>query len=239
MPYCAKCGIEVNNNTKTCPLCEFPIPDVGEHGNQHPINAFPDADNIYKNRMEIIKNKVFFSLILLLIFTIPILISIRAFYPSITIGINYAIISILASLFYLFFLFGYLTINYNILGIGITSIILSYVLDSIDHSITWFYQYAFFIILLVMVVVYLYVFLYKRSKHQNQLIYVPTYIFSGIGILCIGIEALITYRINYSIKLSWSIIVLVCSVTICLLLLGLYHGLPERVRNEIKRKLHV
>lgn len=239
MPYCAKCGIEVNNSIHTCPLCEFPIPDIGEHTNEKNIDKFPEAENIYKNGVELIKNKVFFTLILLLFFSIPILIGIRTFYPPVRMGINYAILSILASLFYLVFLFGYLTLHYNILGIGITSIIFTYMLDSIDYSITWFYKYAFFIILLVMAVMYLYLFLYKRSKHRNQWIYVPTYIFGGIGILSIGIEALISYRIHYTIKLTWSIVVFLCSIGISFLLLGLYHGLPERVRNEIKRKLHV
>ena len=28
MPYCAKCGVEVENGVKNCPLCKFPIPDI-------------------------------------------------------------------------------------------------------------------------------------------------------------------------------------------------------------------
>lgn len=239
MPYCAKCGVEVNNTINSCPLCEFPIPDINDYPSDNNQNTFPEPENIYRDRARTIKNSTFFTIILFLVFTIPILISIKVFYPPVTKGINYAIVCIIASILYLFFLFGYLKINYNILGIGITSILLTYILDSIDENITWFYKYAILIIILVMVIAYLYVFLYKRSKHHNQLIYVSTYIFSGIGILCIGIEAIITYRLYYTIRLSWSIIVFLFSLSICVLLLGLYHGLPEKVRSEIKRKLHV
>ncbi|QUH29976.1 LTA synthase family protein [Vallitalea guaymasensis] len=239
MPYCAKCGVEVDNNIKKCPLCDFPIPDVGQETDEQSINVFPEAENIYKDRVSIVKNKVFFIFEIILIFAIPILISIRVFYPSITLKINYIINCIIASVFYLFFLFGYLNIYYNILGIGLTSIVLTYKLDSIDNNISWFYSYAILIILLVMAILYICVFLYKRSKKENKAIYILNYIFEGIGLLCLGIDSIISYRINNTIKPSWSIIVLISSVAISLLILGLYHGLPGRVRNKIRRKLHV
>lgn len=240
MPYCAKCGVEVNNDISTCPLCEFPIPNIDDYNKDITYkNSFPKAENIYRDRVETIKNSTFFTIVLFLILTIPILLSIKAYYPPITKGINYAIVSVIAAVFYLFFIFGYLTIKYNILGLGITSLLFTYVLDNIDESITWFYKYAILIIILVMIISYIYVYLYKRSRHYNQLVYVTAYIFSGIGILCIGVEAIISYRLNNTIKLTWSIIVFLCSLAVCVLILGLYHGLPERVRNEIKRKLHV
>lgn len=239
MPYCAKCGVEVDNDTKKCPLCDFPIPDVGEDTNEQSINVFPEAENIYHYRMNIIKNKVFFTLVIILFLCIPILFSIKVFYPSATITINYIINIIIASVFYLFFLFGYLRVNYNILGIGLTSIMLMHKLDNVDENMTWFFEYAVFIILLVMVILYIGVFLYKRINKENQGVYVLAYIFIGTGILCLGIDGIISYRSNNVVSLSWSIIVLISSTAVCLLIIGLYYGLPEKLRNKIRRKLHV
>ncbi|MCT4544009.1 MAG: hypothetical protein N4A63_10750 [Vallitalea sp.] len=238
MPYCSKCGVEVENSIKKCPLCEYPIPNINDT-KEYFDNGFPEAENIYKNRVSNIKNKVFYTLILVLFFSIPILLSVNAFFPAVRLSINYVISCIIAAMFYIYFLFGYLKLAYNILGIGITSIILTYKLDSIDNSITWFYKYALIIILLVIFIVYVYLYLYKRSKHQNQLIYIPSYIFSAIGILCICIEGLISYRFKNYIKLTWSVIVLISTFSICILLLSLYHGLPEKFRAKLKSKLHV
>ncbi|GKX31555.1 hypothetical protein SH1V18_40350 [Vallitalea longa] len=239
MPYCSKCGVEVDNDTKKCPLCDFPIPDVGEDTNEQSINVFPEAENIYQYRVNVVKNKVFFTLIIILLSCIPILFSIKVFYPSVTIKINYIINIIIASVFYLFFLFGYLKVNYNILGIGLTSIILMHRLDNVDENMTWFFDYAVFIIILVMMILYIGVFFYKRIKKEIHAIYTLMYIFFGTGILCLGIDAIISYRSDDVIKLSWSIIVLISSTAVCLLILGLYYGLPEKLRNKIRRKLHV
>lgn len=237
MAYCPKCGVELSNKIDNCPLCQFPMPDLGQE--EYNIQVFPKAQNIYKDRIETIKNQIFFTLIILLSFAIPILISIKNHYPSISVGINYAIISIVATILYVFFLFGYLKINLNILGICITAIIQNYMIDGVDGKITWFYDFAFFIIIMIMSISYIYLYLYKRSKHKNQFIYVPTYIFSAIGLTCIGIETVISYRRIGHINLSWSLIVFISSFAICILLLGLYHGLPQRLRNKIKRKFHV
>lgn len=237
MPYCAKCGVEVDNNIKKCPLCNFPIPDIGEDTKVQSIKVFPEAENIYKHRLNIIKNKVFFTLIILLISCIPILFSIEVFYPSVR--INYIISIIIASVFYLFFLFGYLGVNYNILGIGVTSIILMYRLDNIDRNITWFFNYALFIILLLMIILYIGVFFYKRIKRESQVIFILSYIFVSTGILCLEIDSIISFRITGEIRLSWSIIVFISSLAVCLLIFGFYYGLPERIRNEIRKKIHV
>jgi hypothetical protein len=239
MPYCAKCGVEVDDNIKKCPLCDFPIPDVGQEPDEQSINTFPEGENIYIDRVGVVKNKVFFILDIILIFTIPIFISIGVFYPSVTLNMNYIINCIIASIFYLFFLFNYLKTYYNILGIGLTSIILTYKLDSIDGNLSWFYNYSILIIILVVGILYLCLFLYRRNEKENKAIYILTYVFGSIGLLCLGIDSIISYRINNYIRPSWSIIVLISCIAICILIQGLYLGLPEKVRNKIKRKLHV
>ncbi len=239
MPYCAKCGVEVDSHEKTCPLCDFPIPDLKDKTGEHVNDAFPEGQNRYKEQAKVIKNKILFVLVSLAILTLPILFSIRIYYPQVALGMSYAMISVIVAPFYLYFILGYLGIYYNIIGIGITSLFFTFVLDHIKMPATWFYRYAVFMVLWLMVLTCLFIFLYRKSKYKNQLIYVPTYIIGSIGLLSVGIDGLIVYRIYESIHLTWSIVVLMSSFAICLLLLGLYHGLPRHIKSSIKRKFHV
>lgn len=239
MPYCAKCGVEVDSHEKTCPLCDFPIPDLEYKVRGHVYDAFPKGRNGYKEQVKVIKNKLLFVFISLTILTLPILFSIRMYYPQVALGMSYAMMSVIVAPFYLYFLLGYLRIYYNIIGISMTSLFFTFMLDHIKMPATWFYRYAVFMILWVMVLICLFIFFYKKSKYKNQLIYVPTYIIGSIGLLSIGIDGLIVYRIHETIHLTWSIVVLTSSFAICSLILGLYHGLPRHVKNTIKRRFHV
>ena len=239
MPYCAKCGIEVDKKEKNCPLCQFPIPYIEGLEDEHEEEAFPIAQNIYPDRVIILKHKIFLTIIIVLLASVPILLAIKAFIPSTANGIHYALISIAATIFCVYFLFGYLSLHKNILGISLTTILLTYLLDAADHKMTWFYNVALYIILLATLIVLIYTYLYKRSKHRNQFVYIPTYILSAIGLLTVAMESVVSYRINDKIQLTWSLIVLGSTFGVCLLLLGLYHGLPDNVKAKLKRKLHI
>lgn len=238
MPYCAKCGVEVNEQEKKCPLCHFQIPDIGDTPSETE-RVFPKGQNMYKERVRTLKNKVFYVVVSLAILALPVLFTIQFYYPQVALSMSYAMISVIVSPFYLYFLLGYLSPYANIIGIGVTSLLFTFVLDHMRMPATWFYQYALYIIIWLVMVICLFYYLYGKSRFRNQLFYVPTYIIGSIGLLSVGIDGLLVYRTRHVLHLTWSIVVLISSLSLCVMLLILYHILPRHVKDSIKRRLHL
>lgn len=73
-------------------------------------------------------------------------------------------------------------------------------------------------------------------KFPRSFLTVALYVFTGIGLLCMGLEMLIDLYLAGEIALSWSAVVL----TICAILdIALITMLSRRrLRNEVRRRLH-
>jgi len=80
MAYCPKCGVEVEDDVKCCPLCDFPIPDVND-GNYPHDAKYPQAINTYDEDHLGKKNKAFFSLTIIAISIMVIIGVIYLVYP--------------------------------------------------------------------------------------------------------------------------------------------------------------
>lgn len=242
MAYCPKCGVELDAYVKNCPLCEFPIPDIGENPELKELEGlhkYPNAINTYRRDYRIIKNKVFFSVLLIVISSIIILSVLKLIYPASTQIANYVVIIVIAFLLYLFFGFLYLKPAYNVIGILLTTIFLTYSIDYQVGEVDWSFTYALPIIIILYLDITIFRFFYKISKHKNQFIYLPTVCLLFTSILCVGIDGVVTYNLHGRVYLSWSIIVLICGGTMAFTLLGIYHGLPDKSKAWLKRKLHV
>lgn len=241
MAYCPKCGVELDSYIKNCPLCEFPVPDIGEDMGLEGkgTHKYPNAISTYRRDYRVIKNKIFFSFVLIVISTIIILAVLKLVYPASTHIANYVLIIIIAILFYMFFFFSYLKSAYSVIGILLTTVFLTYAIDYQVGTIGWAYSYALPIVAILYVDITIFRVLYKVSKHKNQFIYVPSVCLLFISILCVGIDTVISRNIKGNIHLSWSLIVLICGGAIAFTVLGIYHGLPEKSKAWLKRKLHV
>lgn len=242
MAYCPKCGVELDSYIKHCPLCDFPIPDIGEADSTlegKGTHKYPNAINTYRRDYRVIKNKIFFSFVLVVISSIIILAVIKLVYPASARLATYVLIIIIAVLFYMFFLFSYLKPAYSVIGILLTTIFLTYAIDYQVGMIDWAYTYSLPIVAILYFDITIFRALYKVSKHKNQFIYVPSVCLLFISILCMGIDGVISKNIYGYIQLTWSWIVLICGGAIAFTLLGIYHGLPEGIKTWLKRKLHV
>ncbi|MEG0075138.1 MAG: hypothetical protein RR310_04030 [Eubacterium sp.] len=238
MAYCPKCGVEVDNNVKNCPLCDFPIPDIGEKKvveKRYPlaVNTYPEDHLEKKNKifysLEIIAAAVFFmTLVLCFIFPIDMRL------------IFVIMISDIAIVFYLLFCFNYLPPWVNILGSYGTTLFISYgIYKIIGGSGNWFTNYVLPITTLLFIDLAIFGFIFLKNRHRNQFIYVPTFIISFTIILTLGIDAIVTWDIYGVLHLSWSLIVAVSGVCVIALLMGIYHGIPEKTKAYLKKKLHV
>lgn len=241
MPYCPKCGVEIDYKIKSCPLCTFPIPKIDK--DTSPIateNKFPQPENIYYEELLKMKNQAFFAISILIFSAVMVLMTIGSIFRVSQLAVTYSIISVISAWFYIFLFFGYIRSKYHsILALGFITICLTYGLDNVDHELNWFYTYALPIIILAVLILFLLLYLYNRSKLKNQFVFIPAHLCIGISLFSAALECILDFQANRAIQLSWSLIVFIVLMSIALILIGLYYKLPDRMKEKIKRTLHI
>lgn len=236
MPYCPKCGVEINKNRKTCPLCHYHIPPIEDEEEGKESN-FPHAENIYKEELKKKKNLVFYTLIVVLSSMLGIFFIIDEVYQVDI--MSYFIASTLGAMFYLFFIFGYMTYIYSILGSLLTTVFLTYWISRLTADSDWFLNLALPIISLVGADYFFMDFLYKRYKFRSKFIYVPVLFLIFVSILSFGIDLFININRGAGFQFTWSLIVATVTLPLALIMLGIYHKTPERIKESMKKKFHI
>jgi hypothetical protein len=239
MAYCPKCGVEVEDDVKCCPLCDFPIPDVNE-GNYPHDAKYPQAINTYDEDHLGKKNKAFFSLTIIAISIMVIIGVIYLVYPWNHELLKYIALADLSIFAIVFFAMGYLQPNYNFLGAYITVVVTCLLVFLILGSQSnWFLSYAFPIATLVYLDISLFRFVLKHTRHKSQFIFIPSNLILFVIVLASGIDGIISINVLGSIHLTWSLIVAVSGICIIVLLQTIYHRIPEKTRRMLKNKMHV
>ncbi len=239
MAYCPKCGVEVEDDVKCCPLCDFPIPDVND-GNYPHDAKYPQAINTYDEDHLGKKNKAFFSLTIIAISIMVIIGVIYLVYPWNHELLKYIALADLSIFAIVFFAMGYLQPNYNFLGAYITVVVTCLLVFLILGSQSnWFLSYAFPIATLVYLDISLFRFVLKHTRHKSQFIFIPSNLILFVIVLAIGIDGIISINVLGSIHLTWSLIVAVSGICIIVLLQTIYHRIPEKTRRMLKNKMHV
>lgn len=238
MAYCPKCGVEVDNNVKNCPLCDFPIPDIGEEPKGE--KRYPLAVNTYPQEHQEKKNRIFYALeiIVAAVFLINmVLYWFIPFNPTIT---QIIMISSVSLALYLMFCFNYLPVLVNLLGCYFTTLLLgSIIYVIVGGSGDWFVNYAMPIVTILFIDILIFGIIYKKNRHRNQFIYAPVFLIAFSATLCLGIDGVISYNILGHLRFTWSLIVAISGICIIALLMGIYHGVPDRTKAYLKKKLHV
>lgn len=241
MAYCAKCGVEVDNNVKKCPLCQFPIPDINETKNEalDTLSKYPEASNIYKEYALMRKNQAFLIVVITMMSAIIILTSIHAVYPVNRNVMRYVFSCLLAFMVYLFFFFNYLKGFWNLTGVFLTTLCLTYTLNVISGGYNWFYNYAVPLASLSYVVSLILFGFYIKSKNKDKLEYLPVLALLMCSSVCIGVDAIITYHRDGFIHLTWSVIVAISSVVVSTIIVTVFKHTTEKFKATVKRKLHI
>lgn len=238
MPYCPKCGVEVNPGIAACPLCACDIPRFADEEDDCE-SMFPVAENIYYRQLLQAKKQIYMGIGILLLGAVLTLFSVHVFAGLDSRFVHYGIAAVIGIWFYLFFLFGFLrNIFVSVAGIGAVSVVLVLVLDLIDKHLTWALDVGLPVTLLLTVILLASVKLYKRFRHKNQIVIIPIYMFTGTSLFCLGLECILDLHFQQSIRLGWSVIVLFPLLSLAAVLFVLYATLPERGREKVRRKLH-
>lgn len=238
MAYCPKCGVEVECDVEKCPLCDFPIPDIGEICKEEE-KRYPQAINTYPEDHLEKKNMVFFSIGIITLGILLILLVINFIYPW-TNFIRFVGLIVVGLFVLIFFAFNYLKSWKNYLGIYLTlTIVLFFVYDLTNSQNQWFSHYTFPILTLIYLDVLLFRLILKYTRKKSEFIFMPISLILFIIVIALGIDGIITLNLLGEFGLSWSLIVSISGLAIILLLQVIYHRLSEKTLKKIKKKMHI
>ena len=165
--YCIKCGVELEDGAKRCPLCETPVPEIKGLEEKKFVKEYPIINiNLYEMKMKKVKKAVFLSFFTISIISIlEVLFQNLIMYGKLEWG-YYAIPSILIFDLGLFvFLDSYrMRTNLFLLLSGFTSYFL--LLDFGDKKLTWSIKRGIPIVIALYLISL--VFSYVWDKHKSD-----------------------------------------------------------------------
>lgn len=240
MAYCPKCGVEVENSIRECPLCRFPIPDISDPGMLEVAtsNKYPEVHNIYGDYLEGVKNQIYFVVSVLLIGIILVLIVIDYVFKVDSILLSYFYIVAIALGAYTYFILGFHRWSLNITGLGITTVFLAYGVAIISGG-QWFATYALPLCLLVYLNGLAFHYWFKHSSRKKRIGYLPTFVLMIVASLCIGVDGIVSWNLGGVVKLTWSLVAGMGLLCVAFLLQVIINRIPTSTKETIRRKFHL
>ena len=225
--YCVKCGVELEDGVKRCPLCETAVPEIKgmeeEFAKEYPIVNI----NLYEMKMKKVKKAVFMSF-----FTISIISILEVFFQNIIVYGNigwayYVIPSILLFDLMLFVMLNSHTLRQNLffIFVGLTTFLL--IIDYGDKTLSWSLRRG-----IPITVAFCFVglaFSFVWDKHKSDRIKILNFFLFFIGVFLLMLEFIIRKRFSWSIWASIPLFVL------NVMLRYTYKSYKE----EFKRRLHL
>ncbi len=234
MPYCSKCGVEVEESVDTCPLCETPIQKmdkISKSGQKKYPEEPPKKRSVYKLSKE--RKRLLAWEIMSMSLLIP-LVSVTII-NLITDGtIKWAKYPIAALI--LVWIMTSIPLIYPkktiVIIVGEVLALTSFLalIDSFDGKIEWVIDLAVPIVVILAVIVTGIVLLSIKTKRKGANI--AAYIILGIGIICLGLDLTISSYIEQTLTVNWSLYVLIPTMTTALFLLYIHY----RIINIIDLK---
>jgi len=225
--YCIKCGVELEDGAKRCPLCETPVPEIKGLEEKKFVKEYPMINiNLYEMKMKKVKKAVFLSFFTISIISIlEVLFQNLIMYGKLEWG-YYAIPSILIfdlGLFVFLDLYRMRT-NLFLLLSGFTSYFL--LLDFGDKKLTWSIKRGIPIVIALYLISL--VFSYVWDKHKSDRLKILNFFIFFVGIFLLILELII------SKKMTWSIFSSIPLFILSIMLRYAYKSYKE----EFKRRLH-
>lgn len=236
MAYCPKCGVEVESNRNRCPLCKFPIPNLKDD-NSETKQRFPAAKNIYETSFKKVRNRVYYSLVIIIFSVIVVLTGMNFKYE--TKIVNYFISSFVAAFFYITFCIGFFKFMVNLTGVTITSALFVYSISVINNATGWYSKFALPIIAVVFIDAVFAYKLYLMNKNKNRIIYIPVVVLIFLVFLSLGTDLVIQFAKNEELKITWSLFTSIGGLATILIILGIYHKTPEKIKYTLKKRFHI
>jgi hypothetical protein len=239
MPYCSRCGVEVEADKTHCPLCQTTIQELDDNPLES-TRKYPDEQVIPTRKVRSGKQKRLLAWeITSVSFLIPLLITL-----FIDLIVNKTVSWSLYPITSLLYAWILLTLpllfpkKVAVLLVGETLPLLVYllVIDIIDNGqIDWYLRMGLPIIaILITVSIGIAVGgLYVKNKGAN----IAALILFGAGIICLGIDFTITSYLQGKFTVSWSLYVLATTIVVGGFLLYIHFRIIRG--SQLKRKLQI
>lgn len=239
MSYCVNCGVELDASAKECPLCNTPVLNPRELENHTLQNrrAAPAPFPEEKGQVETVKRKDLGILLSVVVLATAVTCGVLnlfffagAPWSLVVIGACVILWVILVPLV----IYTRLPVYASLLFDGAAVALYLYMLTFLTGSGEWFPGLGLPIAALVTVIAELATLCIRRLP--RSFLTVALYLFTSLGLLCMGLEMLIRWYLDGKIFLRWSAVVL----TVCIILdIALITMLSRRrLRNEVRKRLH-
>lgn len=242
MSYCVNCGVELDASAAECPLCNTPVLNPRElerhalasAGGGQPVQApFPGE----KGQVETANKK-----------DLGILLSMVVLASAVTCGVlnaavfrenlwSLAVIGACAVLWVLMIpavIYTKQPVYISLLLDGAAVAVYLYMLTFMTEGSSWFWGLGLPIAALATAVAEVLTLCIR--KLPRSFLTVALYLFTAIGVLCVGLEILIDRYISGDIAIRWSAVVLVVCVILDIALITMLSR--RRLRNAVRRRLH-
>lgn len=242
MSYCVNCGVELEQNARECPLCNTPVLNPREQTQQEKRNAGrtaegPSAFPREKGQVETVKKKdlgLLLSMVILASVATCGILNLLVFDST---PWSLAVIGACVILWVFMIpvvIYTRQSVYASLLLDGGAVALYLYMLTFLAGSDEWFLGLGLPITVLVTVIAELVTLCIL--KLPRSFLTVALYLFTALGLLCMGLEMLIRHYLEARFFLTWSAVVL----TICTILdIAVITMLSRRrLRNEVRRRLH-
>lgn len=239
MPYCSRCGVEVDDHIEDCPLCKTPIQKLDRPEPQSGRYPQDNLSRVGESELPPGLGSTLAFQIITILFVTPFLIVLATslvveawpvWASFVLVGLAAAWVTIVTPIM----LSRHPIFIVLILFLTTTGLLLT--IDLLEGSgIEWFFVVGFPILVLVLIMSIAVVLssTLVRDKGTN----VASFVLLGLVILCMGIDGIISlYQVGY-IMLGWSIIVAVSLAPVAIFLLYYHYGIRERI--DLRKTFHV
>lgn len=234
MSYCVNCGVELEASARKCPLCGTPVWNPREQETM--VNAgesFPEQ----KGAVETVKRK-----------DLGLLISTVLLATAVTCGVLNALVfrenpwslAVIGACGILWVMVipaviytgqpVYVSLLYDGAAVGFYLFLLTF----LTGSRGWFAGLGLPIVILLTVLAECFTFCVR--KLPKSFLTISLYLFTAIGLVCIGLELLIDRYVSGEISPGWSAVVLTVCVILDIAIVTLLSR--KRLRNAVRRRLH-
>lgn len=234
MSYCVNCGVELEASARKCPLCGTPVWNPREQETM--VNAgesFPEQ----KGAVETVKRK-----------DLGLLISTVLLATAVTCGVLNALVfrenpwslAVIGACGILWVMVipaviytgqsVYVSLLYDGAAVGFYLFLLTF----LTGSRGWFAGLGLPIVILLTVLAECFTFCVR--KLPKSFLTISLYLFTAIGLVCIGLELLIDRYVFGEISPGWSAVVLTVCVILDIAIVTLLSR--KRLRNAVRRRLH-
>ena len=235
MPYCYRCGVKLEDDALSCPLCGAVVPeDSVPSGRCWPVDDAGERSNYARQPGAA---RILARQILLVVFMTPVLalLSIRAIAPDTAGWLGYVLVSLVG-------IWALSTIplvawrNPATIVVGeiVTTIGVMAGLDLLGGELTWSFEIGVPIVVLVSVVSTLVTLWIVRLRERGA--NVASIILAAIAVICVGLDVIVSSYVHGTPAPGWSMVV-VAALSPVAAFLAYYHR-SLRVRVPLGRRFH-